>query len=121
MPTREIPRTEWTTFFNTFSSSRRGWMVTIEVLTPDLGDQIEVRGLPLDGITAELNLNGPDQIEIVAGARPDQHVSNTIVDPIRVWAKQNDQEADEALEIESESRTVLIRLRSPMHAEKSAG
>ena len=120
MPTREVSRAEWPAFFDSFSSTRRGWRVTIEILTPDLGDQTEVRDLPLDGITAELNENGPDQIEIVVGSRPDQHVSNTIIDPIRVWAKQNDQEADEALEIESESRTVLIRLRSPMRAEQSA-
>ena len=121
MPTREILRKDWSSFFENFSRSHRGWLVTIEVLSDELGDQTEVRDLPLEGITAERVGSGQSGIQIVAGALLDQHLSNTIEDPKRVWLKQSDELADEALEIESDRRRTLIRFRSPMRAEMVDG
>jgi hypothetical protein len=117
MPTREIQRNEWVSFFNSFSSRHRGWLVTVEIMDPEIGDQTEVRDLPLEGITAELNERGPDQIEILVGNRADRHVSNAVVDPKQVWLKSSDEGADEVLEIKGENETVLIRFRSAMLPE----
>ena len=117
MPTREIKRNEWVSFFDSFSSRHRGWLATVEIMTPEIGDQTEAHDLPLEGITAELNERGPDQIEIVVGGRSDSHVSDTVVDPKEVWLKSTDEGADEVLEIKGESKTVLIRFRSAMPPE----
>lgn len=117
MPTREIQRNEWVSFFDSFSSRHRGWLVTVEIMDPEIGDQTEARDLPLEGITAELNLHGPDQIEIIVGNQADRHVSNTVVDPKQVWLKSSDEGADEVLEIKRENETVLIRFRSAMPPE----
>lgn len=114
MPTREIQRNEWVSFFDSFSSRHRGWLVTVEIMDPEIGDQTEARDLPLEGITAELNERGPDQIEIIVGNQTDRHVSNTVVDPKQVWLKSSDEGADEVLEIKGENETVLIRFRSAM-------
>jgi hypothetical protein len=117
MPTQEIQRNEWMNFFDSFSNRHRGWLVTVEIMDPDIGDQTEARDLPLVGITAELNERGPDQIEILVGNQADRHVSNSVVDPKQVWLKSSDEGADEVLEIKGEKETVLIRFRSAVLPE----
>ena len=117
MPTQEIQRNEWVSFFDSFSRRHRGWLVTVEIMDPEIGDQTEARDLPLEGITAELNERGPDQIEIIIGNQADRHVTNTVVDPRQLWLKSNDEGADEVLEIKGENETVLIRFRSAMLPE----
>jgi hypothetical protein len=117
MPTQEIRRNEWVSFFNSFSSRHLGWLVTVEIMDPEIGDQTEARDLPLVGITAELNERGPDQIEILVGNQADRHVSNSVVDPKQVWLKSSDEGADEVLEIKGENETVLIRFRSAVLPE----
>ena len=112
MPTQEIQRNEWVSFFDSFSRRHRGWLVTVEIMDPEIGDQTEARDLPLEGITAELNERGTDQIEIIVGNQADSHVSNSVVDPKQVWLKSSDVGADEVLEIKRENGTVLIRFRS---------
>jgi hypothetical protein len=90
-------------------------------MSPDIGDQTEVRDLPLEGITAELKVSGADEIEIIAGRRPDQHVSDTILGPKKVWLKSSDEGADETLEIEGTNATALIRFRSLIPPELDDG
>lgn len=117
MPTREISRNEWVEFFNSFSRRHHGWLVTIEMLEPDLGDQIEVREMPLEGITGELNDRGNDEIEIIASSGTGAHISHTITAPRHVWLKQTEEGADDTLEIESERGKALVRFRSAVLPE----
>ena len=117
MPTREIKRNEWVSFFDSFSSRHQGWLATLEIMDPEIGDQTEARELPLEGITAELSERGPDQIEIIVGRQSDSHVSDTVVDPRQVWLKSSDEGADEVLEIKGENKTVLIQFRSTILPE----
>lgn len=117
MPTQEIQRNEWVSFFDSFSRRHRGWLVTVEIMDPEIGDQTEARDLPLEGITAELNERGTDQIEIIVGNQADSHVSNSVVAPKQVWLKSSNAGADEVLEIKRENGTVLIRFRSAVLPE----
>jgi hypothetical protein len=117
MPTQEILRSEWGTFFDSFSNRHRGWLVTLEIMNPEIGDQTVARDMPLEGITAELNEQGADEIEIVVGSQPDSHVSDTVVAPSNVWLKSTEEGADEALEIQGETKTALIRFRSAVRPE----
>jgi hypothetical protein len=116
MPTREILRDEWARYFEEFSRRHQGWLVTVEILGLDIGDQVQVRNLPLEGIIVETNDDG-DEMTIIAGSRPDARISHTICGPLRVWVKQNEQGADEALEIESPAGAVLVRFRSAVLPE----
>ncbi|HLF82777.1 MAG TPA: DUF5335 family protein [Blastocatellia bacterium] len=116
MPTQEILRDEWALYFEEFSRRHQGWLVTVEILGLDIGDQVQVRNLPLEGITVETNDDG-DEMTIIAGSRPDARISHTICAPLRVWVKQNEQGADEALEIESPAGAVLVRFRSAVLPE----
>lgn len=107
MLTREIPRTEWIKFFDEFSKQHQGWVVTVEVISPEFGDQEEADRLPLVGISADVK-DGENRIEIMVGGRPEAHLTRIIDGPKRVWVKQAEEEAHEAVEVEAEDGTKTI-------------
>lgn len=77
MSTQDISRDEWAAFFDGFNLRHQGWLVTVDVFGSDIGAQVEARGLPLQGITAELKREGEDAISIIVGDTPQQHVTHT--------------------------------------------
>jgi hypothetical protein len=118
MPTQEITRDEWATFFDGFSLQHQEWLVTVEALGAEIGAQVEARELPLQGVTADLKGDGKDSISIMVGKSPEEHVTHTINAPTHVRLKKNEEGADEALEIESASGiTTLVRFRSAVPPE----
>jgi hypothetical protein len=107
----EIPRDQWTRFFDDFSKQHEGWIVNWEVLDAKLGDQAKTSRLPLVGISADLKGSKP-RIEVMVGGRLDAHVTQIIELPKRVLFKQPDQPGHEAIEIESDDgRATLITFR----------
>ena len=111
MKTREIPRQEWSKFFDNFSRRQEGWQVALEIFGAEIGDQVEERQMFLAGITAEMADKG-DKIEIMMGGRPNGHVTHMISDPIKVDLQQTDQGIDAALQIKSaDGTTALLHLR----------
>lgn len=112
MKTREIPRDEWTRFFNNLSRKQEGWEVALEVFGPDIGDQIEERHMFFAGATAELaDGKRGDKIEIMMGGKPSDHVTHTIASPILVELQQTDLGIDSALKIKSaDGNTSLLYL-----------
>ena len=118
MPTREIPREEWTAFLDSFSRQHAGWLSTVEVLGSAIGAQIEVREQPLSGISADLKGGKRDSISILVGDRSDNHVTHIIHAPSHVRLKETEEGAHEALQIESERGvTTLLRFRSTVRSE----
>ncbi len=110
--TRQIPREEWVSFFDTFTRMHEGWLASLEVMAPELGDLVEIRNQPLVGITAEIHPAGRDAIVMLFG-RPPAHLTHMIQRPTSVWLKQTAQGDDEALEIEAaDAPTTLLRFRS---------
>ncbi len=109
MPTHEIPREQWVSFFDSFSGKHQGWLVTIQVIGSDVGAQAEARERPLEGISADLKDN-ENFVNITVGRMPEDRLTHTVRDTARVWLKQSDEGADEALEIESKdgTKTLLI-------------
>ena len=116
--TREIPRNEWSAFFDSFSRLHQGWLVTIEALGGDIGAQVEARELPLQGVSADLKGENESVISIMAGSGPQHHVTHNISAPTKVMLQQNEEGADEALEIESADKTItLLRFRLAVRPE----
>jgi hypothetical protein len=117
MKTKQIPRNEWAEFFDSFSRQHEAWRITLEVFGSEIGDQIEERDLPLAGITAELTDAG-DEIEIMMGAKPNDHITHTITAPAEVALEQTDEGADVALAIKAaDGTTTLLRFHSVMLPE----
>jgi len=122
MRTEEIPRDQWMPFLDRFSRQHEGWLVTLEVLAPDIGAQQEASALPLEGITVASRRNEPETIAISVGKTPADHVTHTINSPTHVWLEQTPEGAHSALEIESKDETkTLLRFRSAVPAEMVDG
>ena len=117
MRTRDIPRTEWAEYFNSFSHQHEGWRIILEILGKDIGAQIEERELALEGVTAELTDAG-DRIQIMIGAKPDHHITHIITAPNQVSLEQTDEGADLVLAIKAADGTMtLLRLYTAMLPE----
>jgi hypothetical protein len=122
MTTREIPRDEWTIFLDTFSRQHEGWLATIEVLGLDIGAQEEAHDLPLEGITVASSDDALGTIAISLGKTREDHVTQTITKPTRIWLEQTSLGANAALEIESEGDVkTLLRFRSALPADMVDG
>jgi uncharacterized protein DUF5335 len=103
----EIPRDQWTRFFDDFSKNHEGWIVNWEVLGAKLGDQEKTERLPLVGISADLKGSKP-RIEVMVGGRPDAHVTQIIESPKRVMFKPADQPGHEAIEVEIDDGLITL-------------
>jgi len=115
METREIPRDEWTSFFDLFNKQHEGWLATLEVFGLEVGAQEQARDLPLEGVSLASSADEPETIAISLARNPEDHLSHTIVRPEHVWFEQNAQLENAALEIESADDTkTLMRFRSPL-------
>ena len=107
MRAREIPRNEWVGFFDTFSKQHEGWVATIEVMGSQIGDQEESTRLPLVGLSADTKGRGAG-IAIMVGDRPEGHVTRIVNAPKRVWLKESEEPAHDAIEVESEDGTTTL-------------
>ncbi|HEX9444368.1 MAG TPA: DUF5335 family protein [Candidatus Binatia bacterium] len=108
MLSREIPREEWTRFFDQFSKQHQGWIVRVEVLGLDLGDQEEAARLPLVGISAEAK-PVEKSVEIIVGNKPEDRATRIIQNPARIWFKRPEEPGDEAVEVEdTDGRKTLV-------------
>ena len=118
MKTKEIPRNEWQEFFNIFSRQHEGWLVTLEILGSEIGAQVEERGLTFEGIVDEGDEVKGNEILMMFGAKPDDHITHSITNPATVSLEQTDEGADAALAIKSaDGVTALLRFRSAVLPE----
>ena len=100
MSTREIPRDEWMTFFDSFSRRYEGWLVTVEMLGDDIGAQVEVRELPLVGIVVDLKGSDEAAISIIIGEEAQDHITHTITQPTHVRFEETGEAEHMTLQIE---------------------
>jgi hypothetical protein len=109
MQTRQIPKSEWPAFINSFSSRHQGWLVKLEVFGSDIGAQIEGQALVLEGLSNECDAVKGSTITIMAGAKPDQHVTHSIRRPTEIAIEKTDLGEDAVLSIKGEdgARTLL--------------
>ena len=103
-----IPRVDWGRFFDAFSRRQRGRRVTVRVIGPRIGSQVEARDLPLEGIVPGTR-GGPFGIDILLGAPPPgPNVEHRVPDPQEVWVELTDLGVEEALEIRSKDGTQTL-------------
>jgi uncharacterized protein DUF5335 len=120
MQTRDIPREQWIKFLDDFSKRHKGWIVTLEILGSDIGDQHEANNLPLVGISADVKAR-ENRVEIIVGGRPDADMTHFIERPKHIWVKEPSVSGDEAIEVESEDgiKTILnFHLVRPEETER---
>lgn len=104
MRTRLIPHAEWFPFFERFTRRHPGERVTVWLLGPHIGAQIEARDLPLAGIVADplgtaitISLGGP------AG-----NVEHPVARPTSVWEELTEEGVERALGINAADGTTTL-------------
>lgn len=118
MQTKQIPKSEWPVFMDRFSRQHEGWLVKLEIFNSDLGAQVEETGLILEGLTGESNEAEDNKIIIMAGNKPDDHLTHSISRPTEVSLEQTDKGADAALLIKSaDGTTTLLSFRAAVWPE----
>ena len=117
MKTKEIPKNEWPKFFDIFSRQHEGWLVTLEIFGTEFGAQVQERELAFEGIVDEWDEVQGDQIVIMVGEKPEDHITHSITRPTQVSVEQNEG-VNAVLAIKSaDGVMVLMRFRGPMLPE----
>jgi hypothetical protein len=121
MQTVEIQPARWSRALAEFNAMHEGWLVSIDVLSPEIGAQPEVRDLPLVGIVAEPE-HGEGLIAISAARLDGEQITHMIHSPTRVRIERLDDGTDAAMQIESaEGITTILRLKTPARPETVDG
>jgi len=117
MRTVEIPREAWAQRLNEFTAIHEGWLVSLEVLAPEIGAQPEIRNLPLLGVSADrIDQDGTIAVSVAGSAT--EHLTHIIHAVTRIYVARTDDGADAALQIESADGTrAILRFRAAVLPE----
>lgn len=118
MPTREIARAEWKTYFDDFSKNRQGEVVSVELIfSPQADPDYALEKQPLVGLSYEEKGSDAGSILIIAGGEENDSVTYRVTNPVHVYHKNargliseeiND---DEVIEVTSTDDPRIIFLR----------
>jgi len=64
--TRELERADWPAYLDSIASSTEGMLVTVELMSEQLGDQTDVERLPVQAISYDPR---DDVLEVAVGGR----------------------------------------------------
>jgi len=97
--TRQIPREQWKDYFDRFSRNHligeeETEAVTIEVMSPRIGDQIEAQAVPLLGLAYDPKDNALD-IEL-------EDAEHLLYNPASIWAIEEEDGFISILEVNEE-------------------
>ena len=110
----EIKKENWIDFFESLSKRRFEWKTRIEVLSPNMGDQVLSEGLRLNGITVE-QIDDRISIDISVGENTDAHQTHNIQNPTRVAFLAAADNHGDVIDIEEPDGTkTLITFVEPM-------
>jgi hypothetical protein len=113
LTTHEIPREAWRGYFDELSRVLGTVEATVEVVGPDVGDQIEAEKLVLTGMTYD----DKDDIVVIGLDAPggDPEELQRIVDhPVKIFVATGDIEAEATYDIEdAERHRTIVRLERP--------
>ena len=112
MQTIEIARNRWPEALREFSAIHDGWLVSLDVLSPEIGAQPEIANLPLLDVSAD-HVGDVGRVTISAGRTVDDHITHVIDSATRLYVERTDKGADLALGIESADGTKsILRFRA---------
>jgi hypothetical protein len=120
MTTVELARSDWEKSLDAFSAVHEGWLISLEVLSPDLGAQAVMTDLPLVGIT--LDDRAGRGIAIAAERSAAEHTTHFVPAPARLWLERTDDGVDVAIQIEAADGTrAIVQLKTPARPETVDG
>ena len=112
LQTREISPDQWVEFLDGLSRDLRGQPVSVRFSDPELGYQIEMRQIPLVGVSADLKAGGGPRIEVMVGRTDYDHTTHSVFQPKAVRIEEDKQGNPSVLEFESTGgRKTLVMLK----------
>lgn len=115
MASREIPRSEWSRFFESFTDQHEGWFATLELLGREAAPDAEETPLRLISIAPARD--DPEAVTITLGDAVSR-VEHTIYDAERVVFEEGSEGRHRGLDVESaDGERTLVHFRSPMAPE----
>jgi hypothetical protein len=114
MVTQEIAAPKWQTFFDEFSKLHPGTKAQVQVVSPDLGVQEEIKELPFVGISYDDKGSEQGSITLLLGTERDDHAAHRIEHPTHVWLRTGGDGNGDTLAIEAEDNTkTIVQLQAP--------
>ena len=122
MPTREISKADWKTYFDEFSRTRQNENVTVELIfNPQSDPQYALERQPLVGISYAEKGSESGTIEIIVGGETGDSLTHTVTHPVHVYHKNaagllsDEVNPDEVLELTStdDPRITYLRFERP--------
>jgi hypothetical protein len=112
MQTLEIPREAWAHRLNEFTTIHEGWLVSLDVLGPEIGAQPQIDNLPLLGVSTDrVDHDGTIAVSVERSAT--EHLTHIVHAVTRIYVERTDDGADAALQIESVDGTrTILRFRA---------
>jgi hypothetical protein len=103
---REIPHADWMTFLDDFSVQHEGWSTELRVFAPDQTSRLEVKNLPLQGVSIDFEAHDATAL-ILVGTEAQDHVTHAIPHTTRLTVLNENE-----LEIEAADRSrTMLRCR----------
>jgi hypothetical protein len=115
---RNIPQSEWRTFFDQLSRDHEGWLTTVEIVGGEVGDEIEVEELPLAGIGADTRGSAQGSIEVTVGEDAEDQETHIIHDAERVVYDEAEGGAKLLQIISADGERTIVKMRT---AQRRAG
>jgi hypothetical protein len=108
LTTQQIPREAWRTYFDELSKHLGTVDATVEVIGPDIGDQIEAERLLLTGVTYD----DRDDVVVIgldAPGGPPEDLERIVEHPEAIYVATGGDDADLAIDIEDadQHKTIL--------------
>lgn len=101
METREIPKSEWKEFFDSFSRRHHGKLMNIDSVGGKAGLQRAARNLPLIGLVVQTRPDDETDVEVILGNTLRTYQSHTVFNARHVRVAQWDNNCPVSLEIEA--------------------
>jgi hypothetical protein len=105
-----IDKSEWHAFFDAVSRTMEGRRIEIEVLGPDIGDQIEVEWLPVNGMTYD---PAADTLHVHA-EDAGRDIGHAIPSPREVHIELGPAGLARIVVIDRDAHTQIMRFRAPL-------
>jgi hypothetical protein len=121
--TTEIPRDQWSFLCDSFSRQYDAWPAFLEVIGPDVGDQVQADALPFRGIVVE-EAGGDTVVSLMFGDSDASHLTHRIRNPVRLSLEHCDAPARafEILAIEDGTEVMtLLRFKAQILPEMLDG
>jgi hypothetical protein len=111
--TQDIGKDQWSTFLDEFTRENRGAHARLEVLSADMGDQVETDNRPFDGVSADTK-DGEDSVWITLGSGPEDHLTHGIQKVTAIRVRPPVGQSGAALEVVAQDgTTTLLELSRP--------